>query len=469
MIAIKERFMKIKAMIAEYNEVGNKDIIDRASMITSPVTCKDIILLPFTANIKNEEQYEESDDSSPILRKIDERKSNAYLSTPRFIKYLTDISELISKETNKKEALKRELRKLNQHLPASVYIPFCQDSLRNYAVLHIPPEEVSVFQTKTRAPYMITIELYRPDEMSISSNAVGEQKIKSKISKTMRKNSRKESLDLSDYEEPLLVAEQTDDLFNMQRGKSNSVYMQTHSKIDLAADKKVSNPLFISFIGARQDARATLRETQLNQNKAEKIVKKFLLDSNDSKMIPEDNSSMPSGVDEEDEEEGKGEYNNLSNLERSFDEVQSEENNSPPKMQPLKNMKSKTGEPKLDSSRNNQSVNRSSSRKNSDTQNYHKNDLNDILSQRKEDEVSLFKDRRGRADTLTVKTPTNFLFKETLEQQSERLKKASIFGTLKTWKICKIIVKSGDDLRQEQFAMQLIDTMAQIFRVQEVG
>lgn len=468
MVAIKERFLKIKSMIAEYNEVGNKEKIDRASMITSPVTCKDIILLPFTSNIRDEEQFEESDDSSPILRKIDERKSNAYLSTPRFIKYLTDISELISKEQNKKEALKRELRKLNQHLPASVYIPFCQDSLRNYAVLHIPPEEVSVFQTKTRAPYMITIELYRPDEMSISSNAVGQQKRKSKISKTMRRNSRKESLDLSDYEEPLIVAEQTDDLFNMQRGKSNSVYMQTHSKIDLVADKKVSNPLFISFIGARQDARATLRETQLNQNKAEKIVKKFLLDSNDSKRIPEDNSSMPSGADEEDEEEGKSEYNNLSNLEKSFDETKSEGDNSPPKMKPLKNMKSKTGEPKLESS-NNQSVNRSSSRKNSDTSNYLKNDLNDILSQRKEDEISMFRDKRGRSDTVTVKTPTNFLFKETFEQQSERLKKASIFGSLKTWKICKIIVKSGDDLRQEQFAMQLIDTMGQIFRVQEVG
>jgi phosphatidylinositol 4-kinase len=33
----------------------------------------------------------------------------------------------------------------------------------------------------------------------------------------------------------------------------------------------------------------------------------------------------------------------------------------------------------------------------------------------------------------------------------------------------KMIVKSGDDLRQEQFAMQLIDTMAQIFKVADVG
>ena len=80
-----------------------------------------------------------------LKKKIDERKFNAYLSTPRFIKYLTDISVIISKEVNKKDALKRELRKLNQYLPASVYIPFCQESIRNYAVLHIPPEECAVF------------------------------------------------------------------------------------------------------------------------------------------------------------------------------------------------------------------------------------------------------------------------------------------------------------------------------------
>ncbi len=34
---------------------------------------------------------------------------------------------------------------------------------------------------------------------------------------------------------------------------------------------------------------------------------------------------------------------------------------------------------------------------------------------------------------------------------------------METWKIVKVIVKSGDDLRQEQFAMQLISQMKQIF------
>jgi len=70
---------------------------------------------------------------------------------------LTDISVQLtdkSKTKEEKEAMLRdELVKLNGHLPASVYIPFVNrkfsitlvESIRNYAVLHIPPKESRVF------------------------------------------------------------------------------------------------------------------------------------------------------------------------------------------------------------------------------------------------------------------------------------------------------------------------------------
>lgn len=54
--------------------------------------------------------------------------------------------------------------------------------------------------------------------------------------------------------------------------------------------------------------------------------------------------------------------------------------------------------------------------------------------------------------------------KETCEQQEKRIRHESIFGHLKTWKLLRIIVKAGDDLRQEQFAMQLISQIDQIFK-----
>jgi hypothetical protein len=48
----------------------------------------------------------------------------AYLSTPKFIKTLTDISNELITQVDRAEYLKVELKKLNTALPASVYIPF---------------------------------------------------------------------------------------------------------------------------------------------------------------------------------------------------------------------------------------------------------------------------------------------------------------------------------------------------------
>jgi phosphatidylinositol 4-kinase len=50
-----------------------------------------------------------------------------------------------SSQAQKSQILRDELIKLNQHLPASVYIPFVGESIRNNCVLHIPPNEARVF------------------------------------------------------------------------------------------------------------------------------------------------------------------------------------------------------------------------------------------------------------------------------------------------------------------------------------
>lgn len=58
----------------------------------------------------------------------------------------------------------------------------------------------------------------------------------------------------------------------------------------------------------------------------------------------------------------------------------------------------------------------------------------------------------------------DFLFKEFARDQEARIRANSRFGHLQTWKLARIIIKSGDDLRLEQFAMQLITLMDSIFR-----
>lgn len=50
------------------------------------------------------------------------------------------------------------------HLPSAVYIPFVSTSMRNYSVLHINVMEAKVFVTKERAPFLVCIEVFRPEE-----------------------------------------------------------------------------------------------------------------------------------------------------------------------------------------------------------------------------------------------------------------------------------------------------------------
>lgn len=56
------------------------------------------------------------------------------------------------------------------------------------------------------------------------------------------------------------------------------------------------------------------------------------------------------------------------------------------------------------------------------------------------------------------------VFPETSKEQEERIRRNSPYGNLLTWKLFRFIVKSNDDVRQEQFAIQLISQFDQIFK-----
>lgn len=65
------------------------------------------------------------------------------------------------------EHLQKELKAINRKLPAAVYLPFVNESTRNYAVLHIVAEEAKIFRTKERCPLLLLIECYRPTEIAL--------------------------------------------------------------------------------------------------------------------------------------------------------------------------------------------------------------------------------------------------------------------------------------------------------------
>jgi len=103
--------------------------------------------------------------------------SNPFASTILFFQDLTFVDEEIDKAEDKLSSLKSLLNEINSSLPSCVYLPFikgkflpshfnpnAQDYLRYHAVLSIVVNETKVFSTKTRAPFELCIELFRPQE-----------------------------------------------------------------------------------------------------------------------------------------------------------------------------------------------------------------------------------------------------------------------------------------------------------------
>jgi len=68
--------------------------------------------------------------------------------------------------------------------------------------------------------------------------------------------------------------------------------------------------------------------------------------------------------------------------------------------------------------------------------------------------------------TAAVQAPV--IFKERWKQKEARIRQRSQIGHLPGWRLVPVIVKSNDDLRQEQFASQLLHQIAQVLRHAEV-
>lgn len=91
----------------------------------------------------------------------------AFQSTLCLFNDLTLISEKISDlKEDQFEVLITELNKLNDNFPSNCYVPFLNESARNYIIVHIPISQVRIFKTKNRAPYLIQFELVRVDEIN---------------------------------------------------------------------------------------------------------------------------------------------------------------------------------------------------------------------------------------------------------------------------------------------------------------
>lgn len=104
--------------------------------------------------------FDEDDENYPL---------RAFKSTPNFIEALTDLGvTVLNEEGDKKMSLIKGLTRINEGLPSSIYIPFFNRAWRNYSILNICEQESKLFLTKSRAPYLICLEIYRPEELLVT-------------------------------------------------------------------------------------------------------------------------------------------------------------------------------------------------------------------------------------------------------------------------------------------------------------
>jgi len=405
-------------------------------------------------NIKNEngEENEKNGKDIKIRRPLFDINFESYHSSLNFIDHLCDICSELSKYNIdfQKIFLFNKLLEMNKKLPCNVYLPFLHESTRNYIICHIPLSGVNIFRTKTRCPIMLTFELIRIDEVNNANKeeenfpsfyfsyskeneneeykrkmTLLEQKINSSYDKDLFSNT---DYDLS---KPLMISKKSSEIEekNFKKFKTNSIkksYLSTNIKL-------------FSYTGKTKfENFNNIEDKDLDEdNKYVSYVNKFIKGPVNSKKFSFDQ------VEDEKETEKNGNKNNIFN---SVILRSDNKKNKPEKLKeklidheeildeiiPKKDSKDKKKQTKINNSENM--------------------------------EINAEEDNKP----ISAEELKN-IFGEPFSITEKKLKKQSLFSKLNTYKIFRCIVKTNEDLRQEQFATQLINEFYQIFKLENTG
>ena len=390
----------------------------------------------------------------------------SFYSVISFYDDLCNISEELINQNpiNYKEILIRKITEINKNLPANIYIPFLTDSSRNYILIHIPISEIKLYKTKERVPFMLVFEMIRLDEIlfeiykkQMDKNLffenyqnVNKRKNASLFNKlkkiNLKKNKKKKiSIDEDKNEQIKNIIDEID----LEMSKPISIF--SIEKTQVIMDNKIYN-----------NENQELNEDKINsENK--KINLKFVndIDNKNKNLITESQfnekyNKINDILESESETESENIINtNLKinvNLINNSKEQKISSPLSPlsPNYEPNKNL--------IKTKNINNNYNTFSfdiKRKYSDD-NYHPSDIIET----EEDDKNL---------NQNLKNPNiKSIFGESIYTQTERLKNNSPFKNFKTFKLFKVLIKTGENLQQEQFATQLISEFKNIFTLNKV-
>ena len=408
------------------------------------------------------EDEDSEDDNNEIENEIiDEEKSikiekirrpvldinfESYHSSLNFIDHLCDIcSELTKYNIDfQKIFLYNKLLEINKKLPCNVYLPFLRESTRNYIICHIPLSGVKIFRTKTRCPIMLTFELIRIDEVNRANQeeenfptlyfsyskeneeynrqmTLLEQKINSSYDKNLFSNT---DYDLS---KPLMISKKSEEIKEKSQKLLKNKYQSTNIKI-FTFSGKTKTDFFNNF-----------EDKDLEEDtKYVNYVNKFLK-----------NSINPNQY-------------NTNKIEQEKDKEKNNKNKTVFKSAIFPNSKNSAREEKK------------LKKKLIENEELPEEEINTKKIEEKKLEVKINNSENMQINFEEENKPISVeelkkIFGEPFSKSEKEFKKKSLFGKLNTYKIFQCIIKTNEDLRQEQFATQLINEFYQIFKLENTG
>lgn len=463
---------------------------------------------------------DENNISTQSLKQIDLEDINlsSFLSTINFIDQLCNISDRLMyvNPFEQRKVLLNELKQVNGNLPSNVYLPFMNQAMSNYVVCSIPLSEAKIYKTKQRAPYRITIESFKLDELTYNlSNELHVNK--SEINEKVRINngSRSSKLIAVSYDNKL-ACESKEERFEIVSHLNNQsifdeINYHQHAKVNEKYKK-------VNKIGSNL-SKPKRRESQsynkglvsyLNENAAKYskpiIIRDIMKNNNITECNRKSNvlfslmKKKQIAIKTKSKSKTRKEYNKLVENENEFTISNNKDsNNSNIFIKLTNNIHTRNKNNDIDKKfkpietlfkpycRSN-SINQDMLKKDSlitpqtcfsnRTPKMKSGHLTFLVpmspnsksenSKSDEEKEKDNQDVSSREEDNSKTKEKGNIFGETIEQKTTRLKQSSPFGKLVSYKLFDIIIKSGEDLRQEQFASQLINEFHQIFKLSKV-
>ena len=419
------------------------------------------------------------------IKNIDENDINltSFLSNINFFDHLTNICERIrfidSPEMRQSELIK-EIKKINENLPYNVYIPFSNREIRNNLICNISIKDTKVYKTKERAPIILTLECFRLEELCYEHNAkIKNQTLNEEIKTETNFNSLPGSIESKR---------------EIDSQSSKIKYYMDKMNYLMSVDIALSKPIFIRKNGNQKYISQNSNEIVINEesekfDKIDKVLKgkksEDFKDNNKNIIINDSNNSKPNNFEEKElnvknknisinqgkvKDEDTNNNNISSNLDVNFINIYNNKKNDN-----YDNINNKGKNKKRKDSFDKDGDFSESSSSSGEENNYNSNmNIHNPLGKTSLfNKINKYGYSKSNLNTFNILQKNqisnyNLIFGETLEAQETRLKYKSQYGYLSSYKVCKILIKSGEDLRQEQFASQLINEFAQIFKIEEV-